>query len=205
MYGPRVRLCAFVCLTGGLFVAQEGCKEPGEDQPFVCLTDQDCPPRCVCSDPFINRCSNSREERCGGTCDRVTACPEGTACEFDRVIRNTAIYECRGAGGMGGTGGSFGGCPVVSAGDRSIPFTGSCDDDADCASNHCCMSGQPADGCGQRQDGIAPNACSCRLTLRRGACQEAVIGNGDPGTVCFSDDQCSSDLCDTLECACSVL
>jgi len=103
-------------LTLALVFALSACESP-KPGAFQCINDGDCPPACSCDPGLVpvNVCeSDSSGMDCGGTCDRESACPEGTDCVLDRVEGEVEFHACKapvgGTGGMGGAGGTGGGC-----------------------------------------------------------------------------------------------
>ena len=124
-----------------LLLALVGCP-PTESGALRCFSDDDCPPECECDNeefeldgfclPFEYSVFG---QRCGGTCDAETACPEGTSCKFvpDSENQRVRLYACLpvsgtggsgGAGGAGGTGGSGGGGPdCVCPGPKCVEFS----------------------------------------------------------------------------------
>lgn len=99
-----------------LVFAVSACVTP-KPGAFQCINDGDCPPGCTCEAglvPVVVCESDSSGLDCGGSCDRESACPEGTDCVLDRVEGEVEIHACKapvgGMGGSGGAGGMGGGC-----------------------------------------------------------------------------------------------
>lgn len=88
------RVHPIVLVLLGLWLGS--CKSSGGSGSFQCINDGDCPPGCTCDNDFVavGVCDDGTND-CGGTCDRETACPPGTACLLDRVSDEVAFYSCQ--------------------------------------------------------------------------------------------------------------
>lgn len=102
-----VRMCCRALLCLSLPMVQIGCSA-NSDGSLSCLNARNCPPGCSCHS--LDSVCVRDDNRCGGTCDNTTICPEGESCKFDGDEQFVRMYACLpdGTGGTGGTGGAGG-------------------------------------------------------------------------------------------------